>query len=232
MKPRRLLVVILVSLAGAAALAQNEKKDDAPEKPIPKDLATTQKQVSYGIGLSVGRSLKGERIDIDTDTFIKGLLDALGDKEPALSVNQIRTAMQAYQTELADKAKKVGEAFLAANKQKQGVTTLPSGVQYKVLKPGNGPRAKATDVVVTHYKGTLTDGTVFDSSYGGKPATFGVNQVIAGWTEVLQLMPVGAKWQVVIPADKAYGASGSPPAIGPHETLVFEIELLEIKPTR
>jgi FKBP-type peptidyl-prolyl cis-trans isomerase FklB len=127
--------------------------------------------------------------------------------------------------------KKEGDAFLAANKTKEGVVTLPSGLQYKILKAGTGPKPKTTDTVISNYKGTLINGTEFDSSYKrGQPATFPVGQVIKGWTEALQLMPVGSKWQIFVPADLAYGQRGAGPDIGPNATLIFEVELMSIKP--
>jgi FKBP-type peptidyl-prolyl cis-trans isomerase FklB len=144
---------------------------------------------------------------------------------------QVMAQQQQKAATEGDRNKADGAAFLAKNKQIQGVQTLPSGVQYKVLKQGAGATPKAADTVTTHYRGSLIDGTVFDSSYDrGEPASFGVTQVIKGWTEVLQLMKVGDKWQVFIPSDLAYGPQGRPPKIAPNAVLIFEMELLDVKP--
>ena len=167
--------------------------------------------------------------------------DALANGKVQLTDDQIKTVMTALQTQVRQKMeakrlaevetnKKEGAAFLAANAKKEGVVTLPSGLQYKILTPGTGPKPTATDSVVCNYRGTLLDKTEFDSSYKrGQPATFPVTGVIKGWTEALQLMPVGSKWQLYIPADLAYGERGKPP-IGPNATLVFDLELLSIQP--
>jgi len=146
------------------------------------------------------------------------------------AVLELQKQQQAERQVRGEKAKKEGDAYLAKNKKQKGVVELPSGVQYKVIIEGKGEKPKPTDTIVAHYKGTLIDGTEFDSSYKrGQPATFAVNQVIPGWQEILPMMPTGSKWQVVIPADKAYGARGAGANIGPNETLIFEVELLEIK---
>jgi FKBP-type peptidyl-prolyl cis-trans isomerase len=143
--------------------------------------------------------------------------------------NEVRANMEKKQREAAEANKAKGEAFLAENKEKEGVKTLPSGLQYKILKEGKGEKPKATDIVVTQYRGTLVDGTEFDSSYKrNEPASFPVNQVIPGWTEALQLMPKGSKWQLFVPANLAYGEMGPPP-IGPNSTLIFEVELVDIQ---
>jgi FKBP-type peptidyl-prolyl cis-trans isomerase FklB len=156
------------------------------------------------------------------------------DDEVKATMTALQADMRKKQGEkmqqLAETNKKAGEDFLAANKAKEGVVTLPSGLQYKILTAGNGPKPVVTDSVVCNYKGTLLDNTEFDSSYKrGQPATFPVGQVIKGWTEALQLMPVGSKWQLFIPSDLAYGPRGSAPTIGPNSTLIFEVELLSIK---
>ena len=151
-------------------------------------------------------------------------------EEMQAAVMEMQKSQQAARQAKGEKAKKAGEDFLAANKKKKGVQTLKNGIQYKVIKKGKGAKPKASDSVVAHYKGTLIDGTEFDSSYKrGQPATFGVGQVIQGWQEVLPLMAAGSKWQVFIPSDLAYGPRGAGPNIGPNETLVFDIELLEVK---
>ncbi|MDY6993172.1 MAG: FKBP-type peptidyl-prolyl cis-trans isomerase, partial [Pseudomonadota bacterium] len=181
-----------------------------------------------------------QEIDINLDILIRGMSDALGDKEPLLSEEEINKVLTNFQREriakqaqqrkqAAEENMKKSEAFLAENKAKEGVKTLESGLQYKVVTPGEGEPPKATDKVTVHYKGTLIDGTEFDSSYQrGKPASFAVNRVIKGWTEALQLMKPGAKWQLFIPPQLAYGERGAPGKIGPNETLLFEVELLAV----
>jgi FKBP-type peptidyl-prolyl cis-trans isomerase FklB len=204
-------------------------------------LKNQKDKMSYIIGMNIGNDLKKQSIDIDPDIFLKGMKDALAGKKAALSEEEIRETTAAFQKELkakqdeiakklGEKNKKEGEAFLPENKKKEGVKTLPSGLQYKVIKAGKGKKPKLTDTVTTHYKGTLIDGTEFDSSYRrGQPATFPVNGVIPGWTEALQLMEEGAKWQLFIPSNLAYGDRGAGHMIGPNATLIFEIELISIQ---
>ncbi|MCJ7833279.1 MAG: FKBP-type peptidyl-prolyl cis-trans isomerase, partial [Deltaproteobacteria bacterium] len=172
--------------------------------------------------------------------FTKGFKDALSGAKPLLSEEEMRTVMTAFQKEISEKQaektkvlgeknKKEGETFLAENKKKEGVKILTSGLQYKVVKEGTGKKPKATDKVTTHYQGTLIDGTEFDSSYKrGEPAAFPVNGVIPGWTEALQLMKVGSKWQLFVPSKLAYGERGAGPKIGPNAVLIFTVELLSI----
>ncbi|MBI5967497.1 MAG: FKBP-type peptidyl-prolyl cis-trans isomerase [Deltaproteobacteria bacterium] len=198
-------------------------------------------KVSYIIGMDIGKNLKNQSIDIDADILAKGIKDALSGGKPLLTEQEIRETLAAFQKEmmakqeeltkgLGEKNKKEGEAFLADNKKKEGVKTLASGWQYKVIKAGTGNKPQITDTVTTHYRGTLIDGTEFDSSYRrGKPATFPVKGVIPGWTEALQLMEEGAKWQLFIPPHLAYGERGAGRAIGPNVTLIFEIELISIQ---
>jgi FKBP-type peptidyl-prolyl cis-trans isomerase FklB len=234
MKLFSLTSLLVASLALSVAQAQ-------PAAQAPP--STIQEQTSYVIGLNIGGDLKQQGIDINVNMLARGIADALGGKKPALSDQQIKAAFAELQKIMAAKREEAmakaqqqgtvnqqqGVAFLAANKAKPGVKTLPSGLQYKVLKSGNGPSPKATDKVRTHYHGTLIDGTVFDSSVErGEPAEFPVGGVIRGWTEALQLMKVGDKWQLFIPSELAYGARGAGGVIGPNSTLVFEIELLEI----
>ena len=200
---------------------------------------TEMDKVSYIIGTQIGGNLKKAEIDVNLELLIQGLKDTLQDKEPALSQAQIQKIYSAWQQRMRDKqlAKQekeaaenlaAGTAFLEANKAKQGVKVLPSGLQYKVLTKGTGNTPTANDKVKTHYRGTLIDGTEFDSSFKrGKPAEFGVKGVIKGWTEALQLMKEGSKWELYIPANLAYGQR-SRPSIPANSTLVFEIELLEI----
>jgi FKBP-type peptidyl-prolyl cis-trans isomerase FklB len=167
----------------------------------------------------------------------RAIKDVLGDKKPQLTQDEMQKVMETFQQKqmekqmaAGDKNEKAGQDFLAANKKKEGVTETASGLQYKVVKPGSGDKAKATDTVVVHYKGTLINGTEFDSSYKrNEPATFPVNRVIPGWTEALQLMNVGSKYQLAIPSKLAYGQRGAGGAIGPNETLLFDVELIEIK---
>ncbi|HEX4605684.1 MAG TPA: FKBP-type peptidyl-prolyl cis-trans isomerase [Candidatus Angelobacter sp.] len=219
------------------------KTGAAVAKPGSVTALTTQKQkASYAIGMNWGTGLHKQGIDVDSAALIQGMQDALGggktlltEEEARAALMQLQSEMQAKQQEKAkvegEAGKKEGDAFLAANKGKEGVVTLPSGLQYKILTPGTGAKPTADDSVVCNYKGTLINGTEFDSSYKrGEPATFPVGGVIKGWTEALQLMPVGSKWQLFIPSDLAYGARGTPGGpIGPNSTLIFEVELLSIK---
>jgi len=198
-------------------------------------------KVSYSMGINIGSNLKKESIDVNPEALIRGIKDALSGGKPLMTEQEINETMMNFQKELiakqqsrlkelGEKNKKEGEAFLAENKKREGVVTLPSGLQYKVIKEGNGKIPKLTDTVTIHYKGTLIDGTEFDSSYTrGQPATFPVKGVIAGLTEALQLMKVGSKWQLFIPSNLAYGERGAGDDIGPNATLIFEVELVSIK---
>ncbi|MBC8002159.1 MAG: FKBP-type peptidyl-prolyl cis-trans isomerase [Opitutaceae bacterium] len=228
MKPSTLVAVATTLLTLSLSAA------DAPELKDPKD------KVSYAFGMNIANNMKKQGIDINPEAVAAGMKDMMAGKT-VLNESQAQQVLMSFQQEMmakqADKAKvsgeknKVeGEKFLAENKKKAGVKVLPGGVQYTVLKEGAGAMPKATDSVKTHYRGTLIDGTEFDSSYKrGEPAVFGVTQVIPGWTEALQQMKTGSKWQIVIPADKAYGANGSGADIGPNATLIFDIELLSIE---
>ena len=203
-------------------------------------LKTAKDKTSYSMGMNVGTSFKQQSIDINADIFMKGFKDALSGAKPLLTDDEMRSMILAVQKEVmakqtekmtavAGKNKKEGETFLAENMKKEGVKTLASGLQYKVITEGTGKMPKATDTVTTNYRGTLVDGTEFDSSYKrGEPATFPVNGVIAGWTEALQLMKTGAKWQLFVPSNLAYGERGTGP-IGPNAVLLFEVELISIK---
>jgi FKBP-type peptidyl-prolyl cis-trans isomerase FklB len=218
-----------------------EAKSQAATPEIP-GLPTQKDKISYAIGMNVGKGLHRESIDVDPNLLMQGLKDSLSggktlmtDEQAQATIvelrSQVQSRMQAQMQQEAETNKKDGEAFLAANKAKPGVVTLPSGLQYKVLKEGTGPKPTLDDKVVCNYRGTLIDGKEFDSSYKrGEPATFPVRGVIKGWTEALQLMPVGSKWQIVLPPDLAYGERGAGPDIGPNSTLVFEVELLSIAP--
>ena len=203
-----------------------------------KNLKDNKSKISYAIGVRTGQNLASQNIDLDIPSVLAGMKHALrGDKKLLMTDKEISDALQNLQNErrkkleqLGEKNKKAGEEFLAANAKKDGVVTLKSGLQYKVLTKGKGPIPKKGDTVVTHYVGTLIDGTEFDSSRRrGTPATFPVTGVIAGWVEALQLMPVGSKWMLYIPAQLAYGERGAGRLIGPNATLIFEIELMEIK---
>jgi len=205
-------------------------------------LTTDKQKASYAIGENIGKGLQRDGVDVDTATLMRGIRDGIAGAKPAISDDEAKAALTKLAADVRSKQqakfealsvanKKEGDDFLAANKAKEGVTTLPSGLQYKVLTAGTGPKPAATDKVVCNYRGTLVSGTEFDSSYKrGQPATFPVSGVIKGWTEALQLMPVGSKWQLFVPPDLAYGPRGSGQAIGPNSTLVFEVELLSIAP--
>jgi FKBP-type peptidyl-prolyl cis-trans isomerase len=207
----------------------------------PLALKTQKDKVSYAIGVNIGKSLHKDAVDVDPAIFIRGMKDALAggkllltdeDMKGTLDIlqAQLRKRQEELTQEAADANKKAGDAFLAENKAKPGVVALPSGLQYKVVTEGTGPKPAATDSVVCNYRGTLLNGTEFDSSYKrGQPATFPVNGVIKGWTEALQLMPVGSKWQLFVPPDLAYGSRGVGSDIGPEATLVFEVELISIQ---
>jgi FKBP-type peptidyl-prolyl cis-trans isomerase FklB len=221
-------------LCGVVAVHADEPKAGEAAAPA---LKTTREQGSYAIGLNIGRSFKRDGLPIDAAALAQGIKDALADAKPRLTDAQIEAALDALQKEadaskgqVGEKNKEAGKAFLDANKKKEGVVTLPSGLQYMVIKEGTGATPKATDTVRTHYHGTLIDGTVFDSSVErGQPISFPVGGVIRGWTEALQLMKVGSKWKLFIPGDLAYGPRGAGADIGPHATLIFEVELLDIE---
>jgi FKBP-type peptidyl-prolyl cis-trans isomerase FklB len=207
----------------------------------PLTLTTRKDKVSYAIGMSIGQNMKKDSVDVDPAILARGLKDAMTSAKPLMTDDEAKVVMTEFRNEMTSKKaaeakqigdtnKQAGQQFLAANKAKEGVITLPSGLQYKILKEGTGPKPAATDTVVTNYRGSLINGTEFDSSYKrGEPATFPVGQVIKGWTEALQLMPVGSKWQLFVPAELAYGERSPGPEIGPNSTLIFDIELLSIK---
>jgi FKBP-type peptidyl-prolyl cis-trans isomerase FklB len=204
-------------------------------------LKDQRERTSYALGVEVGSNLKRQGVDLDAALVAQGIRDALSGGAMLLTEAEVRETVQAFQRELmarqqeaqksaAAKARAEGEAFLAANAKKEGVVTLPSGLQYKVITPGTGPSPKASDTVTVHYRGRLVDGTEFDSSYKrNEPTSFPVGGVIPGWTEALQLMKVGAKWELYIPAKIAYGDRGAGGVIPPGATLIFEVELLSIK---
>ena len=203
-------------------------------------LTTDKDKTSYAIGLDLGNKLKSQSIDVDTSILVRGMNDGISGAKPAMTDEEMRASLTALSTQiraqqtamlkdLTEKNKAEGDAFLLDNKSKEGVVVLPSGLQYKILKAGDGPKPTASDSVVCNYKGTLINGKEFDSSYKrGQPATFPVSGVIKGWTEALQLMPVGSKWQLFIPPDLAYGERGAGADIQPDSTLIFEVELMSI----
>jgi FKBP-type peptidyl-prolyl cis-trans isomerase FklB len=222
-------VCATVALSGVAFAA------DAPE------LKGDKEKLSYSIGMDIGGNLKRGSVEVDPDLLAKGLKDSYGGGKTILTEDQARQAIADFQKtqmakqaetmkKLSEKNKADGEKFLAENGKKEGVKTLPSGLQYKEIRPGTGKSPKTTDTVTTHYKGTLIDGTEFDSSYKrGEPVSFPVSGVIPGWTEALQLMKEGAKWQLFVPSNLAYGERGAGREIGPNATLIFEVELISVK---
>lgn len=191
-------------------------------------------KVSYALGLSIGNNFLNSGIkNLQVEDFVKGLTDVLNEKQPDITYDEAKEVINEFfiklQKEKMEINKKAGEEFLHINKGRAGVVELPSGLQYQVLKQGNGAKPKATDKVKCHYHGTLINGTVFDSSVQrGQPAVFGVNQVIPGWVEALQFMPVGSKWRLFIPSNLAYGEQGAGEMIEPNSTLIFDVELLDI----
>jgi FKBP-type peptidyl-prolyl cis-trans isomerase FklB len=236
---KRTATVLAWALAlGLAASAQQPSTQTPPaQAQDTSPLKTPKDKASYAIGMQVGGSLHRQGIDVDLNVLMQGMKDAIGgktlmtDDEARAALTQLQNDMRAKAMAGAETTKKEGEAYLAANKTKPGVVALPSGLQYKILKAGTGAKPAATDKVVCNYRGTLINGTEFDASekHGG-PATFPVNGVIKGWTEALQLMPVGSKWQLFIPSDLAYGERGTPDgSIPPNSTLVFEVELVSIQ---
>jgi len=215
-----------------------------PRKAPGPPLTTDKEKQSYALGMNIGRGLTRQELDVDPAVVARGLRDALAGAKPLLTddeaqaaLTQLQTAVKAKQEaelqKIGDANMKEGQEFLAENKTKDGVVTLPSGLQYKILTPGTGPIPGAADTVVCNYRGTFINGSEFDSSYKrGQPATFPVSGVIKGWTEALQLMPVGSKWQLFIPSDLAYGPRGAGGTIPPNATLIFEVELLSIQPKK
>ena len=204
------------------------------------DLETVQDLYSYAVGYEVGRNLQEQETQFNLEALFQGIEDVLLENQPLLDQTERQQAMATLQEQMRERFaderavtgennKAEGEAFLAENKTREGVVTLPSGLQYQVLREGNGPKPEATDRVSVHYIGSFLDGTEFNNSYtGGDPALFSVNRVIAGWTEALQLMKVGAKWKLWLPPELAYGEAGQGTQIGSNATLVFEVELLAI----
>lgn len=229
------LFLVIFGACGKAASASAAKPLKA------EDLNDQKKKVSYAIGLDIGKNFKERAMDLDIEILIQGLRTAQGSGQPLLSSEEIQKVMTQFQQDMmkAEQAKRLGQsqvnkvketAFLAENAKKPGIKVTASGLQYMVISTGTGPLPKATDTVKVHYRGTLLDGTEFDSSYKrNQPAVFPLNGVIKGWTEALQLMKVGSKWQVFLPASLAYGENGAGQVIGPNATLIFDVELLGIE---
>jgi len=229
----RLLAVaaacIALALSGTVLAAEAPALKEGKEK------------LGYSIGMDIGSTLKRQGVELDVDSLTKGLKDSYTGGKTLLTEEESRTEIQEFQKKMmekqaeamrlqAEKNKAEGEKFLAENGKKEGVKTLPSGLQYKVITPGTGKTPKATDTVTTHYRGTLIDGTEFDSSYKrGEPVSFPVSGVIPGWTEALQLMKEGAKWQLFLPSSLAYGERGVGRDIGPNATLIFDVELISVQ---
>jgi FKBP-type peptidyl-prolyl cis-trans isomerase FklB len=231
----------LVSVCVVSSLLLAE---DIPAKKGTLELKTTRDQASYAIGQNIGRSIQNDGLELNVAALVQGLMDALNGAQAKLTPQQAQAALESLGRDMdtrraerarveGEKNKKEGDTFLAANKSKQGVVTLPSGLQYTILKSGNGPTPKLNDRVKTHYHGTLISGKVFDSSVErGEPITFPVGGVIRGWTEALQLMKVGDKWKLFVPSELAYGPGGAGADIGPNAVLIFEVELLGIEPAK
>jgi FKBP-type peptidyl-prolyl cis-trans isomerase FklB len=221
--------------------ASTAKKAPVTTKPATTlTLKTQREKASYAVGMSYGMGLHQHGVPVDAALVARGLRDGMAGAKPLLTEDEMKAVLTQLQNDVHQQQqakaheagagnRKIGEEFLVANKSKEGVVTLPSGMQYKILTAGKGPKPTATDTVTCNYKGTLISGKEFDSSYKrGEPASFAVTGVIKGWTEALQLMPVGSKWQLFIPTDMAYGDRGAGGDIGPGETLIFEVELLSI----
>lgn len=234
--------LLLIAAASVILMGCNPPASEVSEPEPAAVLDTEEKRVSYGMGVGLGERIKQDSISIDADAFAVGMKDAINDAELKMTKEEIMQEMQAFQQkqiaaqqaeldQVANANLEEGEAFLAENGTKEGVVTLDSGLQYKIITEGTGNKPLATDTVEVHYSGTLLDGTEFDSSYKrGATVSFPVNGVIPGWTEALQLMPVGSKWQLFIPSDLAYGPGGTGGGpIGPNATLLFDVELIAIK---
>jgi FKBP-type peptidyl-prolyl cis-trans isomerase FklB len=223
---------VLALVIGVGGCTGNAKPTE------PKDL---KDRVSYSIGLKIGKDFKAQEVELNPEMLLSGVRHGLADAKPLLTDEQIQQTMEEFQKDMIarqqSRQEKLatdnlagGKKFLEENSKKAGVVTLPSGLQYKIVEEGSGKQPSAEDTVKVHYRGTLVDGTEFDSSYArNTPATFQVSQVIPGWTEALQLMKAGSKWQIVLPPELAYGEQGAGPAIGPNAVLVFDVELLEVQ---
>jgi FKBP-type peptidyl-prolyl cis-trans isomerase len=238
-KTHMLAFLILLLVFGACGKAAS---GSAAKKLKAEDLNDQKKKISYAIGLDIGKNFKERSIDLDLDILTQGMRDAVAGTQPLIGSEEIQKVMNQFQQDMmkaeqqkrqarAGDNKAKGEAFLAENAKKPGVQVTASGLQYKVISAGSGPKPKASDTVKVHYRGTLIDGSEFDSSYKrNQPAVFPLNGVIKGWTEALQLMNVGAKYQIFLPASLGYGEQGAGQVIGPNATLIFDVELLGIEP--
>jgi FKBP-type peptidyl-prolyl cis-trans isomerase FklB len=227
------VMIMLTYLAGCAP----EEASSASEL----KLDTSKNRISYTIGVNIGQDFKSQNMDVDPDLLLMGLKDTLSGKELQLTEEEMVQEIQNFQQEMqvkmaaemeakAAENKAAGEAFLAENAKQEGVVVTESGLQYKIIEPGQGDSPGPADVATVHYRGTLIDGTQFDSSYDrGQPASFPVGGVIPGWSEALQLMKPGAKWQLSIPAELAYGERGAGQDIGPNSTLLFDVELISVE---
>ena len=241
LKPMSMMVVVVLAAAQGPALAQGATASPEPAASTQPALKTDKQKTDYGLGVQMGRNLKNQGIEADIDLVVQGLRDALAGRRLLISEDELRRTMMALRTEMrrdrvrdqaiaSDENFKAGQAFLEQNKTKEGVVTLPSGLQYKVLRQGQGRKPTDTDTVEVNYRGTLLDGTEFDSSSrSGKPATFVVKASLPGWRQALLQMPVGSKWELYLPPRLAYGPRGTGLGVGPHATVIFELELLAIR---
>ena len=232
---KKLIGIFIALLMIAISCTSSEKAVETPQ------LTDYMDTVSYSVGVDIGKSFRLQEMDIDPDVMARGLNDAFSDKETALTKEEVQSTLIKFRQEFQQKQREIAqrkaqeaavseETYLAENAKKEGVVSLPSGLQYKVITPGDGPSPLKTDKVKVHYKGTLIDGTVFDSSYDrGQPTSFNVSGVIKGWTEALLLMQVGSKWELTIPSKLGYGTRGGGGKIPPNSTLLFEVELLGIE---
>ena len=230
-----LMGIFIVLLMIAISCTSSEKVVETPQ------LTDYMDTVSYSVGVDIGKSFRLQEMDINPDVMARGLSDAFSDKETALTDEETQSTLIKFRQEFQEKQREIAqrkaqetaiaeEAYLAESASKEGVVSLPSGLQYKVITPGDGPSPLTTDKVKVHYKGSLADGTIFDSSYDrGQPTSFTVSGVIKGWTEALLLMQVGSKWELTIPSKLGYGTRGSGDRIPPNSTLLFEVELLAIE---
>ncbi len=227
---------LVILVAGCGPVKDGAEVEERPQ------LESVQDKVSYSIGLNIGSDFVAQGMEINPDLLARGIKDAVSQAEPLLNEEEMQAAITAFQEDMLSRQEEMmseqssanlqaGEAFLQENAGKEGVVTLPSGLQYRVVAAGTGASPAESDVVSVHYEGRLVDGTVFDSSIKrGEPAVFPVSGVIAGWTEALQLMQEGAKWEIFLPGNLAYGERGAPPVIGPNAVLVFDVELLKVNP--
>ena len=232
---KNLIGIFIVLLMIAISCTSSEKVVETPQ------LTDYMDTVSYSVGVDIGKSFRLQEMDINPDVMARGLSDAFSDKETALTDEETQSTLIKFRQEFQEKQREIAqrkaqeaaiaeESYLAESASKEGVVSLPSGLQYKVITPGDGPSPLTTDKVKVHYKGSLADGTIFDSSYDrGQPTSFTVSGVIKGWTEALLLMQVGSKWELTIPSKLGYGTRGSGDRIPPNSTLLFEVELLAIE---